>query len=238
MTSNLTAVPRHAILYSFRRCPYAIRARLAITIAETVVELREIELRNKPEAMIAASPKSTVPVLLLNNGDVIDESLDIMLWALRHNDPGHWLDSAWMQDVGQLIQCNDGKFKYYLDRYKYADRYPEYPAHYYRQQGELFLAELESRLNRSQYLCSDHFALADAAILPFIRQFAAVDPAWFENAPYPDLKRWLDRFLTSRLFDTVMSKYSPWKPDAPSLFLGTALSGQEDKIIRGNHSLL
>lgn len=154
------------VLYSFRRCPYAMRARLAIRHAMIKVELREIELRSKPTQMLAASPKGTVPVLVLADGAVIDESLDIMRWALQQNDPGEWLQ---VNDFEALIQTNDSSFKYNLDRYKYADRYPEYPAGFYRQQGELFLAELERRLMRTQYLCGSYFSIADAAIAPFIR---------------------------------------------------------------------
>lgn len=208
------------VLYSFRRCPYAMRARLAIAAAQVRVELREVELRNKPEALLLASSKGTVPVLQLEDGKVIDESLDIMFWALQQHDPEHWLEQDWLKQAEQLIQKNDGEFKYYLDRYKYADRYPERSELEYRQQGELFLAEYEQRLSQHPYLCGDHFSLADAAILPFVRQLAAVDAEWFEISPYPALKQWLNRFLASRLFETVMTKYLPWKPDDPMLFFG------------------
>ena len=173
------------ILYSFRRCPYAMRARLAIAYANVAVELREVELRNKPQAMLLVSPKATVPVLQLKNGRVLDESLDIMLWALQQNDPEHWLKVAGLDHAKALIRGNDELFKYYLDRYKYADRYPAYSELYYRQQGELFLADLESLLTQRTYLSGDQFSLADAAILPFIRQFCAVEPAWFKDSPYP-----------------------------------------------------
>ena len=218
--STLIGDSAYPILYSFRRCPYAMRARLAIAIAQVKVELREIELRNKPESLLLASPKGTVPVLLLENSEVIDESQDIMLWALQQHDPEHWLEKHWLNQAEQLIQWNDGEFKYYLDRYKYADRYPEHSGLEYREQGILFLMELERRLSQHLYLCGDHFSLADAAILPFIRQFAAVDTAWFETSPYPALKQWLNQFQTSRLFETVMTKYLPWKPDDPVLFFG------------------
>lgn len=206
------------IFYSFRRCPYAMRARLAVAVAGAVVELREVELGNKPEAMLAVSPKGTVPVLLCESGTVIDESLDIMYWALHQNDPGFWLEQRRQQQAEALIRRNDEEFKYHLGRYKYADCYPEYSAHHYRQQGESFLADLEKRLTQIPYLCGDHFSLADAAILPFIRQFAAVDTVWFENSPYPAVKQWLNRFLSSQLFNAVMTKYSPWKPGDAELF--------------------
>lgn len=219
------ALTTRPIFYSFRRCPYAMRARLAIAITGVVVELREVELRDKPEAMLTVSPKGTVPVLQLENGEVIDESLDIMFWALGQNDAEHWLNSAWLQNAVQLIRRNDEEFKYHLDRYKYADRYPAYSELYYRQQGELFLTDLERRLNQSQFLCGDYFALADAAILPFIRQFAAVDSDWFESSPYPAVKQWLNSFLTSTLFDVVMAKYQFWKPYDPVLFFGSENTG-------------
>lgn len=175
-----------------------------------MVELREIELRNKPEAMLLVSPKGTVPVLVLGNGQVIDESLDIMVWALQQHDPEHWLASA-----DPLVEWNDGEFKYYLDRYKYADRFPDFSARDYRQQAERFLAELERQLIRHAYLCGDHFSITDAAILPFIRQFAAVDSVWFEAAPYPAVQRWLQEFLAGKHFKAVMSQYAPWKPGDP-----------------------
>ena len=197
-----------------------MRARLAIATAQVKVELREIELRNKPESLLLASPKGTVPVLQLGDGEVIDESLDIMFWALQQHDPEHWLEKHWLNQAEQLIQWNDGEFKYYLDRYKYADQYPERSGLEYREQGKLFLTELERRLSQHLYLCGDLFSLADAAILPFIRQFAAVDAAWFDTSPYPALKQWLNQFQSSRLFKAVMTKYLPWKPDDPLLFFG------------------
>ena len=163
---------------------------------------------------------------MLDNGQVIDQSLDIMVWALQQHDPEHWLASA-----DPLIEWNDGEFKYYLDRYKYADRYPDFSAIDYRQQAERFLAELERRLVRHAYLCGDHFSITDAAILPFIRQFAAVDSVWFEAAPYPAVQRWLHEFLAGKLFKAVMSQYAPWKPgDPPRLWpLRCELTDQRDQ---------
>ncbi|WP_082879535.1 glutathione S-transferase [Methylomonas methanica] len=219
LTSPPTAEQIYPIFYSFRRCPYAMRARLAIAVSGLSVALREIELSNKPEAMLAISPKGTVPVLLLRNGQVIEQSLDIMLWALAQQDPQDWLDQS-PEDAKRLIERNDSEFKYYLDRYKYADRYPEQTSADYRQQGEVFLAALETRLQRTRFLCGANFGLADAAIAPFIRQFAAVDNAWFANSPYPALQHWLDTFLTSNLFAAVMRKYLPWKTDDPLVLFG------------------
>lgn len=211
-----------AIFYSFRRCPYAMRARLALLSAGVGVELREIELRRKPAAMLAASPKGTVPVLQLADGRVIAESLDIMLWALRQHDPEHWLAQPGLAQAELLIARNDGEFKYQLDRYKYADRYPQAPAEVYRQHGETFVQELESRLQGQPFLTGAGFALADAAILPFIRQFAAVDAEWFQHSPYPKVRDWLSAFTASELFAAAMRKYAVWEEGQPGVVFGPA----------------
>jgi len=208
-----------AILYSFRRCPYAMRARMALANSGLIVELREILLRNKPQQLLDISAKGTVPVLLLGNGSVIDESLDIMLWALSKNDPSHWFNNDLIKDINQLIQENDGEFKYYLDRYKYADRYPDHEPLYYRQQAEKFLIDLEQRLSQHKFLCSNNCSLADIAIFPFIRQFANVDFAWFQSSNYCNLNQWLNNHIESKLFQSIMDKYPAWKTgDDPVLF--------------------
>ncbi len=194
-----------------------MRARLAIAYSGVMVELREIELKHKPDAMLIASPKATVPVLVLENGRVIDESFDIMRWALQQHDPDNWLTGLNADEIKQLIACNDGDFKQALDRYKYADRYPEFPASHYRQQGEVFLAALEQRLNQTEYLSGANFAIADAAILPFIRQFAAVDSDWFNQADYPKTRLWLQQFVGSSLFAAIMGKYPAWQPNQEKL---------------------
>jgi len=201
----------HPILYSFRRCPYAMRARLAIAKSNISVELREVVLRDKPQALLDISAKATVPVLQLSDSTVIDESLDIMDWALSLNDPDNWKDNTLADDIKQLTEDNDGEFKYYLDRYKYADRYPEHSELYYREKAEVFLTELESRLSKQTYLCSSNCCLADMAIFPFIRQFANVDTDWFQSSNYKNLKRWLKLHIESDLFISIMSKYPAWK---------------------------
>lgn len=197
-------------MYSFRRCPYAIRARLAIYASGVTVELREILLRDKPEHMLQLSPKGTVPVLQLADGEVIDESIDVFHWALQVNDPNAWL-AVDKDKLTQLIERNDGEFKHWLDRYKYSVGYPEYSAEYYRQQAEDFIAELEQCLVVNQYLLGSKLTAADMAILPFIRQFAFVDKAWFDSAPYPKVQVWLAEFLGSEVFLAVMDKYPPWQ---------------------------
>ncbi len=192
------------ILYSYRRCPYAMRARLAIDAADIAVELREISLRDKPKHMLQVSPKGTVPVLILPNGAVIEQSLEIMCWALQHNDPQNWLDA----DFGKmqaLIAKNDTSFKNALDGYKYPERNLHTQMHY-RQQGEIFLQQLDSLLNVHTYLLKDTASLVDMAVFPFVRQFAAVDSAWFGGANYLKLKIWLDALVNSALFERVMQK--------------------------------
>jgi len=196
-------------LYSFRRCPYAMRARLAIAVSSQPVNLREIILKDKPQQMLAISSKGTVPVLQLADGSVLDESLDIMAWALEWSDPQGWLNDN-LTEMLTLIDINDFQFKIYLDKYKYANRFPEHSESYYREQAEEFLMKLENRLQASSFLFGQQITLADMAILPFIRQFAAVDSIWFSQAPYPRLQAWLTNFLNSALFNSVMHKYPSW----------------------------
>lgn len=193
------------ILYSYRRCPYAMRARLAIYIADIAVEIREISLRDKPAHMLQVSPKGTVPVLVLPNDVVIEQSLDIMMWALKQNDPHGWLNSD-LNKAHALIAENDTNFKRVLDCYKYPERYPQFSQIHYRQQGEIFLQQLENLLNQHTCLLKDTASLADMAIFPFVRQFAAVDFIWFEASNYTKLKIWLNNLVNSLLFERVMKK--------------------------------
>jgi glutathione S-transferase len=198
------------VLYSFRRCPYAMRARMALRYSGIQIEIHEVSLKDKPEAMLQISTKGTVPVLALPNGKVLDESLDIMRWALAQHDLEDWLMAsvpAFGQEAEALIAENDGAFKQALDRYKYATRFPEHPAEFYRAQGETFLQALELRLNKTRHLCRERCSLADIAIFPFIRQFASVDEAWFRQASYPALDNWLRQLVESRLFISIMEKH-------------------------------
>jgi glutathione S-transferase len=201
------------ILYSFRRCPYAMRARCALIVSGVPFELREVVLRDKPAAMLAASPKGSVPVLVLPDGRVIDESWDIMLWALRENDPERWLgeDEAYVPAALPLMLENDRSFKQALDCYKYPERHSGQPQSFYRAEGEQFLQSLEASLVNNPFLLGGRFSLADAALLPFVRQFAAVDADWFATAPYPYLRNWLATFTASDLFAHVMQKYPVWR---------------------------
>ena len=198
-------------LYSFRRCPYAMRARLGILFAQQQVELREVVLKNKPPQMLAISPKGTVPVLQLTDGSVIEESREIMVWALEQNDPQNLLDEALRTQADELIDQNDSEFKYWLDRYKYADRHPQMSQADYRQKGEIFLQQLEALLSQHRYLLGNEISVADIGVMPFVRQFAHVDREVFYNLPYPNLQRWLQNWLEHPLFVQAMTKFKPWE---------------------------
>ncbi len=209
------------ILYSFRRCPYALRARLALKYSALPVVLREVDLKAVPAELTAASSKNTVPVLVTPGADVIDESWDIVLWSLRQNDPDNWLgdDEANVIPADQLLEINDFSFKEDLDHYKYFERYPEHPQEYYRKRGEEFLEELEEILSETRYLLGDRPTLADIGVFPFIRQFAGVDRDWFDASPYGHLRKWLDEWLMSDLFKSVMVKHPVWKPGDTPVYL-------------------
>ena len=200
-----------AVLYSFRRCPYAMRARMALHVSGVEYEHREIILRDKPASMLDASPKGTVPVFIKDNGDVIDESLDLALWALSQNDPLGWLNGH----DADLIAQNDGPFKYHLDRYKYASRYQDNVprgavdlAH--RSQAEEILIKLNQLLKENGSLTGPQQSFTDIAIFPFIRQFAAVEPEWWNNTPLHALRDWLGRHIDSAIFKTIMTKHPLW----------------------------
>ena len=197
------------VLYSFRRCPYAMRARLAMYYAQSQVELREIVLKNKPQAMLQASPKGTVPVLVLASGQVIEESLDIMLWALETSDPLALLRNR--EQALAWVQRNDDEFKPWLDRYKYFDRHPEAPQTDYRQEAEVTLKALDSVLCKQPYLGGTSPDLADLALWPFVRQFAGVEPQWFWANQYLALQDWLQTFLDSVAFKLIMPKFRAWQ---------------------------
>ena len=194
-----------------------MRARLALAASGVDYELREVALKSKPAQMLAASAKGTVPVLVLPNSQVIDESLDIMRWALAINDPGAWLQQGLQREAATLIEGNDGPFKHALDRYKYPNRYllesgADAAAFALAQRGTgaRWLQTLELRLSKS-WLFGYQASLADMACLPFVRQFANTDAAWFAGQPWPKLQVWLARFEASALFDSVMGKHQPWQ---------------------------
>lgn len=189
-----------------------MRARLVVAASQQSVELREILLRDKPQAFLNVSPSATVPCLVLD-GQVIDESLDVMKWALAINDPLGWLE---MPSRGwDWIERADGPFKNALDRTKYATRYPEEDAGKHREFASAFLTDLNSEMGDWIF---DNPTLADYAILPFVRQFAFIDKAWFDGQPWPKLHQWLERFLVSEAFERIMVKYDPWKPNDKPIF--------------------
>ena len=205
------------VLYSFRRCPYAMRARMALRASGTVCELREVVLARKPPALLQVSPKGTVPVLVLANRTVLEQSLDIMLWALNRHDPQHWLptSTSGIAQAMALIAQSDGDFKTNLDRYKYPSRYdlPDGLAH--RAQGAQFLQTLDTQLEAQRFLHGGHFGLLDAAIAPFVRQFAHTDPAWFASQPWAALQQWLTAFEASDAYLGVMDKLPAWVDGQP-----------------------
>jgi len=188
-----------------------MRARLALLASRQQVELREVVLRDKPDEFLAVSPSGTVPCLMAGD-TVLDESLDIMIWALSQNDPQGWLD---MSKAGHaLIARADGPFKHALDRTKYAARYPEEDAAEHRAYASAFLADLDAQLGDWLY---ERPTLADYAILPFVRQFAFIDKTWFDAQPWPNLQRWLETFLASPEFNAIMDKYPQWRAGDPAI---------------------
>lgn len=201
------------VLYSFRRCPYCMRAHMALKYSALKVELREVSLKSYPEQAKKISPKVTVPVLQLSDGTVIDESWDIVKWALQQSDPDIWMgkENSHLLDAEILVETNDFSFKEDLDHYKYADRFPEHSAEHYREACEEFIEELEEMLADNKFLLSDKLSLADIAVFPFIRQFSLVDKSWFEQAPYPKVQNWLNVLTSSTLFSSVFQKHEVWK---------------------------
>ena len=200
------------ILYSFRRCPYAMRARMSLLESRVEVELREVILRDRPEHMMDISPKGTVPVLLLPDGAVIEESLDIMLWSLDES----WLAGDWKE----LIDVNDGDFKHHLDRYKYNNRYENVlSSEEHREHALSILKTYDERLSNQAYLCGDSISLADLALSPFVRQFANTDRGWFDQLPLLHLHNWLIGILEGDLFKSCMVKHKQWQNGQVPIYL-------------------
>jgi glutathione S-transferase len=228
------------ILYSLRNCPFAMRARLAIFRSKKAVELRDVVLSNKPAKMLVASPKGTVPILVLGACEnkplqVIDESLDIMLWVLGESDPHNLLrakpldsqassndtkPATTLAEMLSLIDLFDNEFKRCLEAYKSAKRYHDISLQDCRQQCEVYIQNLEQRLSKHPYLMDEHESLVDIALLPFIRQFARIERQWYLQSPYPQLKQWLNRYLQSAMFTKVMAKYPLWTLGQPVIKFG------------------
>ncbi len=215
----------YPILYSFRRCPYAMRSRLALVASGQVCELREVVLRDKPQEMLGASAKGTVPVLIDCEGKVLDESLDIMRWTLERHDPEGWLlpEQGSLDGMLALIAQFDEGFKYHLDRYKYTGRYPGADAQVHLAEGAQYLEQLNTQLSATQYLFGNRVALADMAIAPFVRQFALADLDWFNSQPWPNLQVWLAKWLNSDLYSRIMQKYPQWTPGRAGVMFPNSL---------------
>ena len=209
------------VLYSFRRCPYCMRAHMALKYSGIKVELREVDLQDYPPQALKISAKATVPVLQLADGTVIDESWDILKWALTQNDPDNWSgkNNEHALDAEILIETNDFSFKEDLDHYKYADRHPEHSEEHYRKACEVFIEELEDMLSENSYLLADELSLADIGVFPFVRQFSLVDKEWFEQAPYPRVRQWLNKLNNSELFNDVFQKHELWQESAPAIYI-------------------
>ena len=211
-------------LYTFRRCPYAMRARMALSSSGVVVRCREVVLRDKPDEMLRASPKGTVPVLVLPDGRVIDESREVMMWALSQSDPEGWLDAS-PEDTADLIDRNDGPFKAALDRYKYPNRYEDESVDRAAQRaiGLEILRDLDGRIRANDgQLMRPTRSLADIAIFPFVRQFAHTDLDWFTAQSLPALQAWLAEHKASALFTGIMKKLPQWQPGAEEPLLPIA----------------
>ena len=208
-------VEYYPILYSFRRCPYAMRARLALQTSGVLVEIREIKLQNKPEELLQYSPKGTVPVLILNSEKVLDESLDIIWWALKISDPKNWLAEGQLNqvEINKILNTLEYDFKQNLDKYKYPNRYININKNFYRDKNLKFLNYLNDLLKKSKALNCSHLSMIDYAIFPFIRQFRNVDEQWFDSLDLGFLKKWLYQIIDSKQFLSIMKKYKLWEPN-------------------------
>ncbi len=210
-----------AILYSFRRCPYCMRAHMGLKNAGLKVELREIDLKEMPEQLLQLSSKATVPVLILPDKSIIDESWDILKWALAQKDPDNWLgeNKQFLLDTEMLIETNDFSFKNDLDHYKYADRFPEHGEEHYRRACEEFIEELEEMLIENNTLLADQLTIADIAVFPFVRQFSLVDKSWFDQSPYQNIQQWLEYLINTELFQHVFQKQDLWEEGSPTVYI-------------------
>ena len=212
------------VLYSLRNCPYAMRARLAIYASGQLVQLRDLVLSDKPPEMLIESPKGTVPVLVTVDNEVVDESLAIMLWAFSQSDPADYLnknDETSLTEMFSIISRFDNEFKRHLEKYRCSKRYHEPSLDEDRQKCEYYLAELELRLRKHQYLMSDTPSLTDLALMPYVRQFARVERQWYLQSPYPKLRQWLNGYLQSRMFSKVMAKHPLWLEAKEEVIFGS-----------------
>ncbi len=211
METNL----KYPVLYTFRRCPYAMRARFAIRSSQIIVEVREIKLQEKPSEFLKLSPKGTVPVLITNSGEVLEESMDIIYWALNKNDPHKWLARGKLenQDVRKLLDDFDNKFKPNLDKYKYPSRISGVDQYLHRDKNLYFLKKLNSYIENNKSVNCEHLSILDYAIFPFVRQFRNVDQEWFDKLNFIFLHKWINQIIDSKDFSSIMKKFKQWKPN-------------------------
>ena len=209
---------KYPILYTFRRCPYAMRARFAIWSSKIIVEIREIQLQEKPSEFLKLSPKGTVPVLITNSGEVLEESLDIIYWALNKNDPHKWLAKGKLEnrEIIKLLDDLENKFKPNLDKYKYPSRFSGVDQYFHRDKNLCFLKKLNSYLENNKSINCEHLSLLDYAIFPFVRQFRNVDQDWFNKLNFNFLNKWINQIIDSKDFSSIMKKFKKWEPiDVP-----------------------
>ena len=206
---------KYPILYTFRRCPYAMRARFAIRSSKIIVEIREIKLQEKPLEFLKLSPKGTVPVLITNSGEVLEESLDIIYWALNKNDPHKWLAKGKLenQEIIKLLDDLENKFKPNLDKYKYPSRFSGVDQYLHRDKNICFLKKLNYYLENNKSLNCEHLSLLDYAIFPFVRQFRNVDQDWFDKLNFIFLNKWINQIIDSKDFSSIMKKFKKWEPN-------------------------
>jgi len=210
-----------SVLYSYLKCPFSLRSRMALSYAGIRCEIREVDLSNPPEEMTVISPNARVPLLILPDGNVIGESMKIMRWALSQNDPDKWWpdNTIRRQSIRNLLDTSNGSFSTALFYYAFHSNYPRRSKEEYRLEGEVFMVELEARLSVSAHLVGEALTLADVAIFPFIYNFARVDQQWFNSCPYPNLRNWVNDFMGSELFRQAMKKNPVWKPQSQPVFL-------------------
>ena len=206
---------KYPILYTFRRCPYAMRARFAIRSSQIIVEVREIKLQEKPSEFLKSSLKGTVPILIKKSGEVLEESLDIINWALNTNDPDKWLAKGKLEshEIAKLLDDLENKFKPNLDKYKYPNRFSGVDQFLYRNKNLCFLEKLNSQLEKNKSLNCEHLTLLDYAIFPFVRQFRNVDQEWFEKLNFIFLNKWINQIIDSQDFSSIMKKFKKWEPN-------------------------
>ena len=211
---------KYPILYSFRRCPYAMRARLAIKASGLIVEIREVELKNKPKEFLNISPKATVPIVCISSKQIIEESLDIMEWALKINDPLKLLKHEKLNriEIHSILNKLENEFKQNLDRYKYSSRFDLPNPKLYRDKNLQTLNEFNNLLQNNKGIYSSNLSLLDYAVFPFIRQFRNVNSVWFDSLELKFLQTWLYELIDSDEFSSIMKKYEIWKPNQKPIY--------------------